>query len=91
MSMWMVEQAKGIEPSFPAWKAGVLAVIRCLHEMGNHFPQKNLFFELGLIFLTQSPAWGIPSSNTRTDLHRLSLPAHQPSLSDMPPCSTPCI
>lgn len=32
MSMWMVEQAKGIEPSFPAWKAGVLAVIRCLHN-----------------------------------------------------------
>ena len=32
MPKWMVEQAKGIEPSFPAWKAGVLAVIRCLHN-----------------------------------------------------------
>ena len=31
MAKWMVEQAKGIEPSLPAWKAGVLAVIRCLH------------------------------------------------------------
>ena len=32
MPKWMVEQAKGIEPSFPAWKAGVLAVIRCPHN-----------------------------------------------------------
>lgn len=26
-----MEQAKGIEPSFSAWKADVLAVVRCLH------------------------------------------------------------
>lgn len=56
MPKWMVEQAKGIEPSFPAWKAGVLAVIRCLHtelcifvSVFGYIPRD--FYHFGCIFV----------------------------------------
>lgn len=33
-----MEQARGIEPQSPAWKAGILAVVRRLHITGATLP-----------------------------------------------------